>query len=246
MARTVKSRSELKEDKRKAFFVTASALALSLVFFISFFFLLFFCLFDGRNIPTVWCAALFVLCLTSFFAFIIKRKEYMILKSGVSGEKQAFEILKTLPSEFTVITNPVIQNRGKYNELDFVIIGKDAIFTVETKNYKGEISGSSKDNEIEQIKTGGQKKMIKNPVNQADLQGRRMRGLLYDMNLSYSVFPVLYFADESLKVNIAFDEKPQCKIIKSKNGLLDFIKSSHGKKEIKNKDKKAVIDVLKR
>ena len=51
---------------------------------------------------------------------MIAKHNYDILNAGVKGEQQTYEVLKKLPKEFTVITNPVLHNRGSVNELDFV------------------------------------------------------------------------------------------------------------------------------
>lgn len=246
MAKTVKVKSELRQKKRSAFQSMILLLMLSLLSFgLSVYMLLF-----QKQIPLGVGVGLTVLGTVFFILYSVKRKNYMILRSGVNGETEVLSILKKLPNDFTVIANPVIDNRGKYNELDFVIIGKDAIFTVETKNYRGAISGKASDRELTQIKfgKGGREyeKTVKNPVFQADMQGKRMRELLRDLNISCSVFSVLYFADESVKINILNDKPYECKIIKGEDEFLSYIQNAHGKKKTDVGTAKTLIKVLKR
>ncbi len=246
VAKTVKVKSELKEEKRSAFCMTALFLILSLICVAVSCYLLIF----ERQIPWGVGAGFAVLGIVFFFVFLIKRKKYMILRSGVNGEKEVYNILKKLPNSFTVISNPVIENRGKYNELDFVVIGKDALFIIEAKNYRGTLKGKVSDRELTQIKLGSggkaYEKTVKNPISQSDMQGKRMRTLLYDMKISYSVFPILFFADESIKLDIVNDKSFDCKIIKGENELLQYIQSVHGKTKTNTSCTKKLTEVLKR
>lgn len=244
MAKTFKVKSELREEKRAAFLVSLLFLLLSLLSFgLSFFMILF-----RKQVPTGVGIGLMIFGVIFFILYSAKRKNYMILRSGVNGENKVLSILQKLPNDFAVIANPVIDNRGKYNELDFVVIGKDAVFTVETKNYRGELRGKASDRELTQIKFGKgggiYEKTVKNPIFQADLQGKRMRELLSDLNISCSVFSVLYFADESVKIDIINDKLYTCKIIKGENELLSYIQNTHGKR--KSASAKPLIKVLKR
>lgn len=246
MAKTVKVKSELKQNKRSAFRSAVLLLLLSLLSFgLSVYMLLF-----QKQIPLGVGVGLAAFGAVFFILYSVKRKNYMILRSGVNGETEVLNILKKLPNDFTVIANPVIDNRGKYNELDFVVIGKDAVFTVETKNYRGELKGKASDRELTQIKfgKGGVKyeKTVKNPIFQADMQGRRMRELLFDLNTSCSVFSVLYFADEAVKFDILNDKPYECKVIKGEAQLLSYIKNTHGKKKTDLGFAKTLIKVLKR
>lgn len=246
MARTVKVKSELKEEKRSTFFITALFLILSLFSAALSCYMLIFV----RQISWGVGAGIAVLGIIFFCTFLIKRKKYMILRSGVSGEKEVYDILKKLPNGFTVISNPVIENRGKYNELDFVVIGKDAIFTVEAKNYRDTLKGKVSDRELTQIKLGSggktYEKTVKNPISQSDMQGKRMRTLLSDMKISYTVFPILFFADKSIKLDIVNDKSFDCKIIKGENELLQYIQTMHGKTKTNISCTKKLIEVLKR
>lgn len=246
VARTVKVKSELKEEKRNAFFMTVIFLILSVLSVALSCYMLIF----ERQIPWGVGAGFAFLGIIFFCIFLIKRKKYMILRSGVNGEKEVYNILKKLPNGFTVISNPVIENRGKYNELDFAVIGKDALFIIEAKNYRGTLKGKASDRELTQIKLGSggkiYEKTVKNPISQSDMQCKRMKTLLYDLGFSYTVFPILFFADETIKLNIDNDKPFDCKIIKGENELLQYIQASHGKTKTNISCTKKLIEVLKR
>lgn len=250
MAKTVKVKSELKEEKRSALFFSVLFFLLFVLTLSFAFYMLFLIAFKDNNLPIGVPVGVGVLSLVFLILHFVKRKKYMVLRSGVVGENVVLKVLKTLPSEFTVVSNPIINNRGKYNELDFVVISKDAIFTVETKNYKGFLKGNASWRELTQVKfsKGGEvySKTVKNPIFQADLQGKRMRDLLYDLKLPYSVYSILYFANETLELQIENDKLYNCKIIKGENELLNYIKETHGKKEINGEDIKVLINFLKR
>ena len=250
MAKTIRIKSELKQEKRKAFLSMLFFLLLAVLSFIMSMYLFVLCFSDSSKMPLGVPVGVFALSTVFFVIYKLKHKDYMVLLSGVSGENEVLNILKSLPGDFTVIMNPIINNRGKYNELDFAVIGKDAVFTVEVKNYKGALYGKSSSRELTQVKYGkGGKiyeKTVKNPMLQADFQGKRMRDLLYDLKIPFSVFPVLYFANESIELQIENDKIYDCKIIKCENELLEYIKKTHGKKITNFSDTKKLINSLKR
>ena len=66
-----------------------------------------------------------------------------VLKSGIDGERQAAAALRALPYAYHVLVNPVFRVRGKVMELDAVVVGKNGVFIVETKNHAGVITGKT-------------------------------------------------------------------------------------------------------
>lgn len=244
MAKTFKVKSELKEEKRKAFWLTVLFAVASVLLFALSIYLFIVC--KHIYFPII----VLIISLTLVLALFMKRREYMILRSGVKGENEALDVLKTLPDGFTVISNPVISNRGKYNELDFVVISEDAIFTIETKNYKGGLKGKTSFNELIQIKKGKDgktfEKSVKNPIMQSELQNKRMRDLLFDLKIHAQVYSILYFADENFELSLENDSDYKCKIIKGKAWLLSYIQNTHSDKKIKSSDIKKIKENLKR
>ena len=85
-----------------------------------------------------------------------------VLKSGIDGERQAAAALRALPYAYHVLVNPVFRVRGKVMELDAVVVGKNGVFIVETKNHAGVITGKTDAEWWSQVKRRGAKTM-KNP-----------------------------------------------------------------------------------
>lgn len=100
----------------------------------------------------------------------LTRDKKGVYEGGVKGEKDALRFLENnLPDSYSVITNAVIYFENRQNELDFVVVGPTGIFTVEVKNYSGEIYGSYFDKMLTK-KKGKYTEEINNPVFQARTQ----------------------------------------------------------------------------
>lgn len=250
MAKFVKIKSELKSNKNKAFLYAALSFLFSL---------LFFCagvgLIAAKLLNKLEISAVYPIILLSFsFALIIitavNRKKHSVLKSGVDGEKAAGQALKGLPKGYTVITNPVLYHRGSVNELDFVVVGKNGVFIVETKNYRGMIVGKTSQQSWKQIKQGKNgrtyEKEVKNPVNQACRQAKKMSRLLADLKITADIYPILYFADSNSELLITDDANSKVAVIKDEQGLLTYILRTEGKKTVKSDDITKIINVFKK
>jgi Nuclease-related domain/Topoisomerase DNA binding C4 zinc finger len=63
---------------------------------------------------------------------------------GMAGEKQVARILNTLdPNEYILMNDLYLpKDDGKTTQIDHILIGPQGIFVIETKNYKGWITGS--------------------------------------------------------------------------------------------------------
>lgn len=63
---------------------------------------------------------------------------------GMAGEKQVARILNTLdPNEYILMNDLYLPKEdGKTTQIDHILIGPQGIFVIETKNYKGWITGS--------------------------------------------------------------------------------------------------------
>ena len=249
MAKTVRIKSELKTNKNKAFWNMAFALFFTLLFASIGVVMLFAILLQKSDLhiafPSMFLGIAFIL----LALFMIAKHNYGILNAGVKGEKQTFEILKQLPKDFTVITNPVIHNRGSVNELDFVIIGTNGVFVVETKNYRGIITGNTSAQSWKQIKHGKNKtyeKEVKNPAKQSYRQGRRMHEMFIDCGISADVFPILYFVDSRSELKITDDAEINVAIVNSENDLLDFIMKSKGKHIVDESERSEIIRFFKK
>ena len=248
MAKLVRIKSELKSNKNKTFLYMVSSLFFTLVFsgvglgmFIAI----------GINkldlhiaFPSMFLGVAFIL----LAVFLVEKHNYGILNAGVRGEQQTYDVLKKLPKEYTVITNPVIHNRGTVNELDFIVIGKNGVFVIETKNYRGIIKGKISDQMWQQVKHGKNKtyeKEVKNPVKQVHRQGRRMVEMFKDFDITAELFPIVYFVDSRSEIKVTDDIETNVAIINNENDLLEYIVNADGKHTVSESEKAKIIRFFK-
>lgn len=249
MAKIVRIKSELKINKNKAFWHMSFALFFTLMFFGIGAGMLFAVLLGKSTLHFAFPCMFMGLALVLLALFMVAKHNYEILNAGVKGEQQTCEILKQLPKDFTVITNPVIHNRGSVNELDFVVIGTNGVFVVETKNYRGIITGTTSAQTWKQIKHGKDKtyeKEVKNPAKQVYRQGRRMNEMFIDFGISADVFPILYFIDSRSELKITDDAELGVIIINSEKDLLDFVMNTKGKHIVDSGERSEIIRFFKK
>ncbi len=250
MPKLVKIKSQLKQNKNKTFWITFLILVLTVCFFGTGLGLLISVLTKKITLDITIPVVLLVISLSLFLAFLIYRKKFYILKSGVRGEDSALDVLKKLPKDYTIISNPVILNRGISLELDFVVIGKNGVFIVEAKNHRGIISGKTSKSTWKQIKHGRNDKVyekeIDNPVKQSFRQGRRMQELFRDFDIFASVYPVLFFADGKTELKVVDDADLNVPIFKKEKDLLDYIQNTKGRESVSKEELAKIIRFFKR
>ncbi|MBP8890089.1 MAG: NERD domain-containing protein, partial [Ruthenibacterium sp.] len=105
------------------------------------------------------------------------------------------------PYAYHVLVNPVFRVRGKVMELDAVVVGKNGVFIVETKNHAGVITGKTDAEWWSQVKRRGAKTM-KNPLLQAERQHKLMEQLLADAKQACPVHSFVYFANKNARVGV--------------------------------------------
>lgn len=91
-----------------------------------------------------------------FFILAIALVTYLALynsarQKGKRGEKRVFSILSQLPDEYTILNDLVFRTEKGTTQIDHVVVSKYGIFTIETKNYRGEIYGDDNRPEWTQI-----------------------------------------------------------------------------------------------
>ena len=249
MAKIVKIKSELKSNKNKAFLYSALSFVFALLFFCGGIGLLVAILLKKLEISVVYSVIPLALSLVLILVTATNRKKHAVLKSGVNGEKATLQALKGLPKGYTVITNPVLYNRGSANELDFVVVGKNGVFIVEAKNYRGIIVGNTSQQSWKQIKYGKNgntyEKEVKNPIKQAHRQAGRMLELFKDLKITADVYQILYFADSNSELRITDDAVSNVAVIKGESALLDYILHTESKRTVKSDDIGKIRDIFK-
>ena len=132
-------------------------------------------------------------------ALLAKRQPPAALAYGALAAAAA--ALRALPYAYHVVVNPGFRVRGKVMELDAVVVGKNGVFIVETKNHAGVITGKTDAEWWSQVKRRGAKTM-KNPLLQAERQHKLMEQLLADAKQACPVHSFVYFANKNARVGV--------------------------------------------
>lgn len=147
-----------------------------------------------------------------------------ILRFGLQGEKEAFDLLSKLPRQYKVLSDVHLVDGTKSSQIDFVIIGPNGIFIMESKHIKGIINGREEDNYLQKIKIGksGDKyyKKMFNPIKQISGHKIGMDVFLKKKGFRYRAIPVLYFSNDCI-VNV---QSKNVKIINEPVLVIDYIK----------------------
>lgn len=250
MPKVVKIKSQLKQEKNKSFLRVILSLLLSILFAGLGFGILVTILLKKSTLHILVPVIFIVLAFVGFVLFFVFKKKYDILQSGVRGEETTLKILRKLPKEFTVLTNPVILNRGVTMELDFVVICKNGVFIVESKNYRGIVSGKTSKTYWKQIKYGKNNKVyekeVSNSAKQSFRQKRRLEELFMDLRITANVYPVLYFVDSRTELKIQDDANLNIAIINKEESLLEFIQNTKGREKVSSEELAKIIRQFKR
>jgi len=131
---------------------------------------------------------------------------------GWIGEKAVADILAKLPNDqYKIINNLMIKTENDSTQIDHVVVSKYGIFVIETKNYKGWITGGEySDNWTKNMY--GKKYQFFNPLKQ---NFGHVKHLAKIINLPIDIFiPIVAFSSRSeLKVQT---DKPLIYISKVK------------------------------
>ena len=250
MPKVVKIKSQLKQEKNKSFLRVALSLLLSILLAGLGFGILVAILLKKLTLHISVPVIFIVLAFVGFVLFLVFKKKYDILQSGVRGEETTLKILRKLPKEFTVLTNPVILNRGVTMELDFVVVSKSGVFIVESKNYHGIVCGKTSKTYWKQIKHGKNNKVyekeVSNPAKQSFRQKRRLEELFRDLKITATIYPVLYFVDNRTELKIQDDANLNVAIINNEESLLEFIQNTKGREKVSSDELAKIIRQFKR
>jgi hypothetical protein len=250
MSKVVKIKSQLRKEKNKAFLMVLLSFLFVLICFASGVGILVSILLEKSTIHIAIPILILILALIFIIVFFTCRKKYDILKAGVRGENATLKILKKLPKDFTVITNPVILNRGIKMELDFLVIGKNSVFIVETKNHRGILSGKTSNAEWHQVKHSKNGKVyekdISNPIKQSFRQCRRMEELFRDFDITATVYSVLFFVDSRTELKILDDAQMNVAIFNDEESMLDYIENTKGKNTISQNELIKIKQIFKK
>lgn len=209
MAEIVKRSNHLRSDIKKAYLklLTASVSIIIAAFILE---------------QTFYVSSLVIGVMIVWIMFILNHIE--ILRFGLQGEKEAFDLLTKLPRQYKILSDVHLVDGTKSSQIDFVIIGSNGVFIMESKHIKGIISGKEEDNYLQKIKIGkgGDKyyKKMFNPIKQISGHKIGMDVFLKKNGYRYKAIPVLYFSNECT-VNV---QSKNVKIINEPVLVIDYIK----------------------
>ncbi len=152
------------------------------------------------------------------------------LQAGIIGEIKSVQILDSLTDEYTVLHNVKVDHEGKSSQLDNVVIGPNGIFIVETKNIKGDVTGTDEDKNITIHKIGQEggryTSSMYNPAKQVSTHVYRTSNYLKSKGINMWIQGLVFFANPNYRVEVT---SSKCKIFSdSDNGgarMVDFIEN---------------------
>lgn len=157
-----------------------------------------------------------LLILTLFISLTIYLAWYNSARQkGKRGEMRVFSILSQLSDEYTILNDLVLRTDKGTTQIDHVVVSKYGVFTIETKNYRGEIYGDDKRQKWTQLivtkVTYAQKRWktytyvtknnFYNPVKQSLGHAFRIKELLYAFP-HVKIVPIVAFAGDAILSNI--------------------------------------------
>lgn len=157
-----------------------------------------------------------LLILTLFISLTIYLAWYNSARQkGKRGEMRVFSILSQLSDEYNILNDLVLRTDKGTTQIDHVVVSKYGVFTIETKNYRGEIYGDDKRQKWTQLivtKVTYAKKRWKtytyvtknnfyNPVKQSLGHAFRIKELLYAFP-HVKIVPIVAFTGDAILSNI--------------------------------------------
>ena len=151
-----------------------------------------------------------ILILFFYFLWYDSAKE-----KGKRGEMRVSFVLSQLPEEYTVLNDVVFRTNKGTTQIDHIVVSKYGIFTIETKNYRGEIYGNDKRKEWTQIivtevtyakkwwktYTYVTKNQFYNPVKQSLGHAYRIKEVLSKFP-HLKIVPIVVFAGDAVLTNV--------------------------------------------
>lgn len=187
-----------------------------------------------RNMP--FTIVILILVLICVIAFPLLSKRYNILYSGKRGEKQLFRIVKRLKGNNIIFTNLPVKYKYR-SEIDTLLINQGGILIIEAKNHSGSIYGNWRADKWKHHKYLHGKNTafeIDNPIKQMSRQRDIVKGILNVSGENVKVETVLFFANDSVKLNLSLRENDN--ICHGSAELLDFLEK-FGRKKVLSKSR---------
>lgn len=92
---------------------------------------------------------LIIILVVSLFIYLARYNSAK--QKGKIGEMRVSAILSKLSDEYTILNDLVFRTEKGTTQIDHIVVSKYGIFTIETKNYRGEIYGDDNRKEWTQL-----------------------------------------------------------------------------------------------
>lgn len=171
--------------------------------------------------------------------------KYRILKTGLNGENDTINTLKSLDESYSVFKNIHITIDGKETEIDNVVVGNNGVFIIEVKNHNGTIEGDGNEDIWIQHKVGRSggryTNKIKNPIKQVKYQTFMLSKFLKVNNINVWIEHMVYFSNKKVK-NKTYNVE---RVFFESSDLLNYIKNYTPRKSLNQNEISNIINVLK-
>lgn len=113
-------------------------------------------------------------------------KKRRIVKSGLEGERITDKRLRMLPKEYLIYSD--IHFNG--SQIDHLILGRSALYVVETKHVRGRLQGRGSEESWLLSKREGHQRHLYNPMKQVGTHAKQVRRGIQDERVP--VIPILH------------------------------------------------------
>ena len=192
---------------------------------------------------------LIIILVVSLFIYLARYNSAK--QKGKRGEMRVSAILSKLSDEYTILNDLVFRTEKGTTQIDHIVVSKYGIFTIETKNYRGEIYGDDNRKEWTQLivtKVTYEKKWWKtytyvtknrfyNPVKQSVGHALRIKELL-SVFPHVKIVPIVVFTGDAILRYVESNNH----VVYEKN-LLDVI-DGYKTRYLTDYDVQAVLAIL--
>ena len=185
---------------------------------------------------------------------VLTARQAAVLSAGVIGENATRQLVRHLPGNYTAVSNVRIQHDGKTSELDMVVVGPTGVFVIETKNYTGQITGRTEDENWKRVKRteSGQSysSTFYSPIKQVATHAYRLSQFLKSNKLYVWVQGVVYFSDASITLKLNGNTKKipvfraESKTPYKKNRLLQYIRTFRPQRKLSARTVERIVRLL--
>lgn len=152
----------------------------------------------GLFAAAAWCW----FCLKGALMEVTRQRKYRQVASGLSGENKVFQVLAGIDPHFIVCNQVLLPNphsRTGHTEADFVVIGRKALYLVETKNNEGQITAIENASNwpiTVALRDGSERfRTMRNPVRQVKIQEKVLRQRLAEKGHNPIIQPTVAFSN---------------------------------------------------